>query len=74
MQTLLNGLRQGKKSPSLKSRTFYTSSEEIALSYGLEKLFDISEARDHNKNIYTPLEVYLILYPDEKQEVINRLQ
>ena len=43
MQIFLNALRQGKKSPLPKSRTFYTSSEEIALSYGLEKLFDITD-------------------------------
>jgi hypothetical protein len=60
MQTLLNGLRQGKKSPSLKSRTFYTSSEEIALSYGLEKLFDITDKEVVSNSICYELCEYVI--------------
>jgi hypothetical protein len=51
MYAFLNGIRQAKKNPLTKSRNFYSSSEEIALSYGLKNLFEVTDKESISNSI-----------------------
>jgi hypothetical protein len=60
MYAFLNGIRQAKKNPLTKSRNFYSSSEEIALSYGLKNLFEVTEKESISNSICVELCDYVI--------------
>jgi len=53
---------------------FVTADSKIVESFNVEDIYDIAQPRNHQENRYTPLEAYLIIYPDKKQEIINRLK
>lgn len=42
--------------------------------FKLEQMEVVSMLRNHDKGLYTPLEVYWILYPHKRSEVIYELQ
>lgn len=50
-----------------------TSNEQITKDTLLENIYLTNDARDITKNCYSPLEVYWILYPEKKPEVISLL-
>ena len=60
MFAFLNGIRQAKKNPTTKSRNFYPSSEEIALSYGLKNLFEVTDKESISNSICVELCDYVI--------------
>lgn len=51
-----------------------TANEIITKDLDLEKLTICYEKRDNSKNKYTPLEVYLILFPDERNDIIEKIK
>lgn len=50
-----------------------TSNENINSNTKLEDLIEVSDYRDNSKNIYTALEIYLILFPEARHEIYLRL-
>lgn len=50
-----------------------TSNTKITKDTLLENIYSTKEPRDLTKNCLSPLEVYWILYPDERTSVINKL-
>lgn len=50
-----------------------TSNEKININTKLEDIYIIYEFNDKNKNKYTPLELFWILYPDRREEIIINL-
>lgn len=60
MFAFLNGLRQAKKNPAIKKRNFYQSSEEIALSYGLKNLFEVTDKELISNSICHELCKYVV--------------
>lgn len=65
------------KRPMLLSRRcapiVLTANEKITIDTKLEDLYIIYEFSDKNKNKYTPLEVFWILYPERREEIITNL-
>jgi len=51
-----------------------TSEKPIKDVDNIEDLYYIPKLRNHEENLYTPLEVYWIMNPDKRQEIINRLK
>lgn len=51
-----------------------TSDEIITENTNVEDIYYIANLRNHEENRYTPLEVYLIIYPEKKQEIIDKLK
>ena len=50
-----------------------TANEQITSNTKLEDLYIVYEFSDKNKNKYTPLEVFWILYPERREEIIVNL-
>jgi hypothetical protein len=66
-----------KRKKSLIERcvaAYLTSNERIKYGADLDKIEMIYSGRDVENNIYTSLEVYLILFPEKKQYVIDKLK
>lgn len=50
-----------------------TSNEKITIDTNVEDLYIIYELKDGEKNKYTPLEIFWILYPERRREIILNL-
>ena len=50
-----------------------TANTKIDISTDIETIIQIGEPRDKEKNCFTPLEFYLIKYPERKQWAIDKL-
>jgi hypothetical protein len=66
-----------KKVMSLDQRcagAILTSKEPIVEGLDIENIYIIYTNRNVNENRYTPLEVYLILFPEKKLGVIEKIK
>ncbi len=50
-----------------------TADIEITKDIKITELNIIYEHRNHNKNCYTPLEIYWMKYPEKRYEIINNI-
>lgn len=72
----LEGIGYAKKNIDLDKRCAFlrlTSDQPISRYTPLEDIYESDLYRDNQNNIYTALEVWLILYPEDKEWVLSKL-